>query len=107
MDIWTILQLLGIIVRALGALVFGVGVGWFTLQASDWYRGQWQFGVAAYLGLLGTFALIGHWISGAGTLGGFGLGAGLALLIWGMRGMRGSGSAASAGPSEPARTVMK
>ncbi len=105
MDIWTILQLIGVIVRALGALVFGVGVGWFTLQASEWYRDHWQFGVAAYLGLLGTFALIGHWISGAGVLGGFGLGAGVALLIWGMRGGR-SGSS-SPTPPEPARTVMK
>jgi hypothetical protein len=105
MDIWTILQLVGIIVRALGALVFGIGVGWFTLQAADWHRGSWQFAIAAYLGLLGSFALIGHWVSGAGTLGGFGLGAGLALLIWGMRGR--SGSAAAAGSNEPARTVMK
>lgn len=104
MDIWTILQLLGVIVRALGALVFGIGVGWFTLQASEWNKGHWQFAVAAYLGLLGTFALIGHWISGAGTLGGFGLGAGLALLIWGMRGRS---SAGSAGSGEAARTVMK
>jgi hypothetical protein len=104
MDIWTILQLIGIIVRALGALVFGVGVGWFTLQASNWNRGHWQFSIAAYLGLLGTFALIGHWISGAGTLGGFGLGAGLALLIWGMRG---GSSSENGGSNEPARTVMK
>jgi len=104
MDIWTILQLLGIIVRALGALVFGIGVGWFTLQASEWNKGHWQFAVAAYLGLLGTFALIGHWISGAGTLGGFGLGAGLALLIWGMRGRS---SAGDTGSGDAARTVMK
>jgi hypothetical protein len=105
MTIQEILQLIGVIVRALGALVFGVGVGWFTLQALEWNRDHWQFAVAAYLGLLGTFALIGHWTSGAGTLGGFGLGAGLALLIWGMRG-RGS-SESGGGSSEPARTVMK
>ena len=84
LSLYGILELLGIIVRALGAVVFGVATGWLTARSVKWHAGSWQYGAAAFLGLLGAFALIGHWVDGAATLGGFGLGAGAGILIWGM-----------------------
>lgn len=105
MDILSIFNILGLVLRALGAFVFGIGVGWLTLRSFDDHRGSWQFALGAFLGLLGVFALLGHWVSGSATIGGFSLGAGLALLIWGMRSR--TGSAPSMASNEPAKTVMK
>lgn len=83
-----VLELLGYLLRVVGMIVFGLGAGWL---ASKIFRGEdagWQLQVGVFLGLLGAFALIGHWVPGGGSVGGFGLGAGLGLLIWGMAGNR-------------------
>lgn len=85
------LELLGYILRVLGALVFGVGAGWLTLRSIKWQPESWQLGLGVYLGLLAAFVLIGRWVAGGATLGAFGLGAGAALLIWGLGSERGQG----------------
>jgi Kef-type K+ transport system membrane component KefB len=77
-------DIVGYVFRFLGALVFGLGMGWLTIRMVKQEALAWQQAVAMYLGLLGTFALLGHWVGGAATLGAFGLGAGLGLLIWGI-----------------------
>lgn len=79
-----VMAFLGYLLRALGSLVFGVAVGWLTLKAFEWKDGAWQLALAAFLGLLGTFVLLGRWVAGGAALGSFGLGAGAALLIWGL-----------------------
>jgi len=82
MEFIDVLAILGFVLRLLGALVFGVAAGSLVLQTLKPEMFSWQLAIAAILGLLGTFALIGHWVAGGGTLGAFGLGAGAAILIW-------------------------
>lgn len=82
MDLIDVLAILGFGLRLLGAAVFGVAAGWLVLQAFKPEFFHWPLAVAAILGLFATFALIGYWVDGGGTLGAFGLGAGSAILIW-------------------------
>jgi hypothetical protein len=77
-------DIIGYVLRFLGALVFGLAMGWFTIRQLKQEMVAWQLTVAMYLGLLATFALLGHWVGGGATLGAFGIGAGAGLLIWGM-----------------------
>jgi hypothetical protein len=77
-------SLLGFILRALGAIVFGLGAGWLVIHIFKSEDHGWQLAIATLLGLFGTFALVGHWVEGGATLGGFGLGAGAGILLWGL-----------------------
>jgi hypothetical protein len=86
-----VLELLGYFLRVVGLIVFGLGAGWLTAKVFHGEGFGWQLQVAAFLGLLGAFALVGHWIPGGGAVGGFGLGAGAGLLFWGMVGSRPKG----------------
>jgi hypothetical protein len=79
-----VLDIVGYVLRFLGALVFGLGMGWLTIRLVKQEMAAWQLLVAVYLGLLASFVLLGHWVGGGATLGAFGLGAGAGLLIWGM-----------------------
>jgi peptidoglycan/LPS O-acetylase OafA/YrhL len=97
------MEVFGIILRAVGALVFGVGAGWLTLRAFQMQAHGWPLPLGALLGLLAAFVLIGNWVPGGGALGAFGLGAGGALLVWGL------GAARKPEEAEPAetKTVVK
>jgi hypothetical protein len=79
-----VFDIIGYVLRFLGALVFGLGMGWFAIRQLKQEMVAWQLTVALYLGLLAAFVLLGHWVGGGATLGAFGLGAGAGLLIWGM-----------------------
>jgi hypothetical protein len=79
-----VLDIVGYVLRFLGALVFGLGMGWLTIRLVKQEMAAWQLMVAMYLGLLASFVLLGHWVGGGATLGAFGLGAGAGLLIWGL-----------------------
>ncbi|HEX9674349.1 MAG TPA: hypothetical protein VGA07_00075 [Anaerolineales bacterium] len=70
--------------RFFGALAFGVGAGWLAMHLLKGQHANWQLSAAIFLGLLAAFVLIGHWVSGAAALGGFGLGAGGGVLAWGL-----------------------
>jgi hypothetical protein len=82
MTLYDVLGLLGVLLRFVGALVFGVASGWLVIHLLKWQI--WQVAAAAVLGFFGVFALLGYWISGGGTIGAFGLGAGAGVLIWGL-----------------------
>ncbi|HEY71380.1 MAG TPA: hypothetical protein G4O08_12440 [Anaerolineae bacterium] len=82
--IYEILDLLGYIVRALGSLVFGLGVGWLVLKVIKGAEKSWPLALASILGLLGAFLVLAGWGPSSTTLGAFGLGAGAGILIWGV-----------------------
>ncbi|MEX0788628.1 MAG: hypothetical protein WD040_07505 [Anaerolineales bacterium] len=84
MDFDPVLQLIGFLLRVLGSLVFGLGIGWIAVKVMQKEPAAWQLSMAVFLGLVGGFALLGHWVPGGGTLGAFGLGAGAAVLLWGL-----------------------
>ena len=94
--------------RFLGAVVFGVGCGWLVLHLLRSAHANWQLGAAVFLGLLAAFVLIGHWVSGAATLGGFGLGAGGGVLAWGLGAQSTAASSGrSAGRTPTRRTTTR
>ena len=82
MDVYDLMEILGLILRPVGALAFGLGVGWLAIQAIR--MNVWQYAVASILGLLAAFILVAHWLSSPGTLGGFGFGVGMAIVLWGV-----------------------
>jgi hypothetical protein len=82
MEFIDVMAILGYFLRLLGAGVFGVAAGWLVLQALKPETFHWGLAAAATVGLFLTFALLGHWVGGGGTMGAFGLGAGAAILIW-------------------------
>lgn len=77
-----IFNILGILVRFAGLIVFGLAAGWMSVEA--YRKGSWQVQIAA---LLGLFALAGIFarFATAGALGAFALGAGIGVLFWGLR----------------------
>ncbi|MEW6567435.1 MAG: hypothetical protein AB1449_04570 [Chloroflexota bacterium] len=87
-DVRLLLELFGYLVRPLGALIFGLAAGWLTVRAFKMEEMGWQLPLASLLGVLAAFVLLGYWVEGGGTLGMFGLGAGAAVLIWGLAGSR-------------------
>lgn len=82
MDLYDLMEILGILLRSFGAVAFGMGVGWLAIQSIR--MKSWQFAIASILGLLAAFVLIGRWVPSPGTLGGYGLGLGVAIVIWGV-----------------------
>lgn len=87
-DVRALLELFGYLLRPFGALVFGLAAGWLTVRAFKTEEMGWQLPLASLLGMLATFVLLGRWVEGGGTLGMFGLGAGVGVLIWGVAGSR-------------------
>jgi hypothetical protein len=82
MDVYELMEILGLILRPFGALAFGLGAGWLAVQAVK--MRVWQFAVAAALGVSAVFVLIAYWLDSPGPLGGFGLGVGMAVVLWGI-----------------------
>ena len=81
--------LLSLILRFVGLLIFGLGSGWFTLHAFRQPDKNSYLQIWVYLGFLGFTAYLTTQLT-AGALGGYVLGAGLALILWGLRPVRGS-----------------
>jgi hypothetical protein len=82
--LYDVMDFFAYLLRFAGAVVFGVGSGWLALRMLTGQHANWQLSATVLLGLLATFVLIGHFVTGAATLGGFGLGAGGGLLAWGL-----------------------
>ncbi len=84
-----IIDILAILFRFIGMLAFGFGAGWFAFEA--YQKGEWQVQIAALLGLLGVVIGLADFTS-AGALGAFGLGAGGAIIAFGLPRRPGDGS---------------
>ena len=76
-----IFSLLGFLLRALGFLVIGYGLGRFTMDA--YKKANWQLQIALALGFFGLLIGITDFAS-AGSAGAFALGAGAAFVMPGM-----------------------
>jgi hypothetical protein len=81
---WQIATALAIFPRFIGLLVFGLGSGWLALHIFRHHQQSWQ--VTAVL-LVCFFGLAGAMLNfmPPGALGAYTLGAGSALLFWGLR----------------------
>ncbi len=75
--------LLGVLIRGLGFLVFGLGITRFTLDAFK--SSSWQVQVALALGLFGLLIALTDFAS-PGSAGMFALGAGAAYFMANMPG---------------------
>jgi hypothetical protein len=76
------MEILGLILRPFGALAFGLAAGWLLIQAVK--MNVWQFAAGAALGVCAVFVLIAYWLESPATLGAFGLGVGMAVVLWGV-----------------------
>jgi NhaP-type Na+/H+ or K+/H+ antiporter len=77
-----IISLLGQLLRLLGMALLGLGLGWIALDLLKKIE-PWQGQVAIFLGLAGL--VIGLAVfTGAGALGAFAIGVGVAIFMWGM-----------------------
>jgi hypothetical protein len=83
-NVLDIMLFLGYLIRPLGVLVFGVAAGWLTMKVLKMEGEGWQLRLGVFLAFLAAFVLLGHWVPGGGTLGMFGLGAGAAVIFWGI-----------------------
>jgi hypothetical protein len=71
--------------RSLGLIVLGLGIGWLSLQGFRKSGGSWYIKVASLFSFVALAAVVVRFQS-AGAVGAFGLGAGLGVLFWGLRG---------------------
>jgi hypothetical protein len=76
-----ILSIMGYVIRALGFIVLGFGIGRFTMDA--YKKAVWQVQIALALGFFGLLVGLTNYAS-AGSMGMFALGAGIAILLSGM-----------------------
>lgn len=76
--------ILAIIVRFLGMATFGVAASWLTLAAFRQPDNTWQLQIAVFLGYFAFAAVLVRFAT-PGALGGYAIGAGAALLAWGLR----------------------
>jgi len=79
--VFDVLEILGAFFRFLGLVVFGLGTGWLTLHG--FRKEVWQLQIAVFLGFIGV-AIAMATFQTAGALAGYALGAGIAILVWGI-----------------------
>jgi hypothetical protein len=82
-----LLELFGSILRPIGGLLFGAVIGWITANTFLGEDKDWQVKIAVILGVLGTFIAL-HLYSGSGTTALFGMGIGIAGIIYLIRQMQ-------------------
>ncbi|MGD8813948.1 MAG: hypothetical protein PVI78_05670 [Anaerolineales bacterium] len=82
--VYEILDLVAYLIRALGSLAFGFGMGWLVLKIIKGVEKHWPLALASLLGLLGAFVVLAGWGPSSATVGSFGLGAGAAIIVWGL-----------------------
>ncbi|TAK13975.1 MAG: hypothetical protein EPO32_03360 [Anaerolineae bacterium] len=84
MEFHEIMNLVAAIPRFLGMLVFGVGAGWLLIHLLRRHAQAWQVEAVLLVCFFGMAAAVVRFAS-IGSLGAYTLGAGAAMLIWGLR----------------------
>jgi len=79
---YEIIDLLAAILRLIGMVVLGLGIGWLAIDLLKKMQ-VWQVQVAVFLGLAGLIIAIAVY-TGMGAQGAFAIGVGVAILLWGM-----------------------
>jgi hypothetical protein len=79
--VYEIIDLLASLIRFLGFAVFGLGIGYLAVDLLR--KASWPLQMAVFLGLSGL-AIALTVFTAVGALGAFVLGAGVAVLIWGL-----------------------
>ena len=80
--VYDIIILLGQLFRFVGMAILGLGIGWLALDLLKKIQ-VWQGQVAVFLGLAGLIIAMTVF-TGAGALGAFAIGVGVAIFLWGM-----------------------
>lgn len=78
-----VITILGGLFRFLGMLAAGVGLAWFALDVYKKSAASWYLLMALVLGLFGLVIAMTVFLA-PGALGGFGLGLGGGLLLFGL-----------------------
>lgn len=79
MNVFTeILSLIGFVIRALGFIVLGFGIGRFAMEA--YKKAVWQVQIALILGFFGLLIGLTNYAS-AGSMGMFALSSGAAMIL--------------------------
>ncbi len=76
-----VLSVIGYVIRALGFLILGFGVGCFTMDA--YKKAVWQVQIALAVGFFALLVGLTNYAS-AGSMGMLAIGAGAALILSGM-----------------------
>jgi len=84
MTIDQVLTLLGVIFRPLGFLVFGFAAGWLASMPFAEAQKWWQLEAIALVAFFGSLVTLSIY-SGAGSVGAYGLGAGIGVIVFGIR----------------------
>ncbi|MCD6401408.1 MAG: hypothetical protein J7L73_05705 [Anaerolineales bacterium] len=82
MDFYAVLKLLGVLLRLLGALAFGIMGGWFSLYVIEQQKERWELILGVFLGFFFFITLFAR-VTSAGATGAYLLGVSSAILIWG------------------------
>ena len=80
--VFDIINLIAAVIRLLGMAALGVAIGYLVVDLL--HKAQtWTLQMALFLGLAGLVIAMVVFLA-AGALGGFGLGFGAAIFVWGM-----------------------
>ncbi len=78
-----VLDLLGALIRLVGLVLLGLGSGWLVLEFLRKAEQAWQLQIALFLGFVGLAIAMAVFLAPA-ALGGFGIGVGVAVFLWGL-----------------------
>ncbi len=79
-----VIDILSALLRLLGMLVFGLAAGWLVLEFLRKAQQTWELQIAIFLGFVGLAIAMARFLAPA-ALGGFGIGFGVAIFLWGLQ----------------------
>ena len=80
--VFDIINLIASFIRLIGMAALGVGIGYLAIEMLHKTQ-DWRFQMAFFLGLAGLLIAMVMFLA-PGALGGFGIGLGVAIFIWGI-----------------------